>query len=93
MSESEGAVLRAAVSEVMRHQFTHSREAMTALQVLIDEAEDAAGRIDRLLNTLSAIDRHCFDTLCTSGKGITDLVRALAFVGKLAADAIEDTET
>jgi hypothetical protein len=31
--------LRAAVDEVMRHQFTHNREAMTALQELIDAAD------------------------------------------------------
>ncbi len=40
--------LRQAVNEVMHHQFTHSRPAMHALQVLIDEADRAADEIDRL---------------------------------------------
>jgi hypothetical protein len=40
--------LREAVNELMHHQFTHSRPAMHALQVLIDEATDAADEIDRL---------------------------------------------
>ena len=31
--------LRAAVEEIMQHQFTHNRQAMTALQELIDAAD------------------------------------------------------
>ena len=44
--------LREAVNEVMRHQFTHSAEAMSALQRLVDAAEAGACEIDRLRNEL-----------------------------------------
>lgn len=40
--------LREAVDAVMRYQFTHSRPGMHALQVLIDEADDAAYELERL---------------------------------------------
>lgn len=45
--------LREALNEVMHHQFTHSRPAMNALQVLIDEATEAADELDRLRQALS----------------------------------------
>ena len=48
MSDDLVQRLRDAVNDVMRHQFTNSRSGMAALQDLIDEAEDAADRIEAL---------------------------------------------
>jgi hypothetical protein len=67
--------LREAVNEVMHYQFTNTRTAMHALQVLIDEADAAADEIERLRealqmlydetadyiqrNNLGGMDNHC----------------------------------
>ena len=40
--------LRAAVDGVMSHQWSNTQEAMTALQVLVDEAHKASDEIERL---------------------------------------------
>jgi len=40
--------LREAVDEIMQYQFSHSREAMSALQRLVDAADDGAHEIERL---------------------------------------------
>ena len=48
--------LREAVNEVLHHQFTHSRPAMHALQVLIDAADSAADEIERLWAALQEAD-------------------------------------
>jgi hypothetical protein len=58
LSEGLGP-LREAVNEVMHHQFTHSRPAMHALQVLIDEADDAADEIDRLRARVLDLEAQC----------------------------------
>ena len=46
--------LREAVNEVMHYQFTNSRPAMHALQVLINEADAAADEIERLRAAVDA---------------------------------------
>jgi hypothetical protein len=48
--------LREAVERIMDYQWSHSREAMTALQVLIDEADKAADEIERLRAWRDTVD-------------------------------------
>ena len=58
------AALRDAVDDLMQYQFSHSREAMNALQRLVDAAEAGADEIERLREQLKLHDAwlgqaHC----------------------------------
>lgn len=56
--------LREAVDEIMQYQFSHSREAMTALQRLVDAADAGASEIERLRYRV-----ECLRGLCKSASG------------------------
>jgi hypothetical protein len=52
-------MLREAVDDIMQYQFSHSRDAMSALQRLVDAADDGAHEIDRLRNRVERLRGLC----------------------------------
>ena len=52
-------MLREAVDDIMQFQFSHSRDAMSALQRLVDAADDGAHEIDRLRNRVERLRGLC----------------------------------
>ena len=57
MTADHATALREAVNVIMHYQFSHTRDAMHALQTLIDAAENAAYEIDRLRDTIALQQR------------------------------------
>jgi hypothetical protein len=55
--------LREAVDEIMQSQFSHSRDAMSALQRLVDAADDGAHEIERLRSELAILRDSAKDVI------------------------------
>jgi ElaB/YqjD/DUF883 family membrane-anchored ribosome-binding protein len=85
--------LRKAVDDVMHYQFTNTRTAMHALQVLIDEADAAADEIDKLRAAVDAAvaeERERCASLCEAHAGMRGTGAWTVLTS--AADRIRDPE-